>query len=126
MKYLKLYEEFGNEKRFVIDEKNHKFELFSNDDLVSESYFTIEKPDEWFDENYLTIYDLKTIENFQGKGFAKYLLNRIFDYVKNELEFNIITLVVYKDNEKAINLYLNSGFEIYLEYDDSYSLIKKL
>lgn len=125
MKYLKLYEDF-DEKRFIVDKKNYKFELFSNNVLVSETSFTIENADEWFDENYVTIYDLKTYENFRGKGFAKYLLEQIFDYVKNELGFNIITLIVYKDNKKAVNLYFNSGFEINIEYDDSYSLIKKL
>lgn len=46
--------------------------------------------------------------------------------MKNELKLNIITLIVYKNNYKAVNLYFKSGFEIYIEYEDSYSLIKNL
>ena len=124
----KKYKQFNEskEKGIEIDKKNHKFQLISNGDLVSESGFVIEQPDKWFNEPYVTIHDFKTFENFQGKGFAKYLLEQIFDYVKNELKLNIITLIVYKDNYKAVNLYFKCGFEIYVEYDDSYSLIKKL
>lgn len=80
----------------------------------------------FFHERYVTLYGLKTYQEFQGKGFARYLLQQIFNYVKNELKYNIITLIVYKDNIKAVNLYLNNGFKVFMEYDDSYSLIKKL
>ena len=126
---MKSYNQFINEdvtteKRFVIN--NNKFQLFLDNILVSETDFSIEQPDEWFDEKYATIFDLKTFKNFRGKGFAKYLLEQIFDYVKNELKLNIITLIVYKKNTKAVNLYFKCGFEIYKEYDDSYSLIKRL
>jgi len=55
-----------------------------------------------------------------------YLLEHIFNYVKNELKLNIITLIVYKNNIEAVNLYFKSGFRIYIEYEDSYSLIKNL
>jgi len=118
------------EKKIVIDKKNYKFKLFLDDILVSESSFRIEHPDKWFNEKYVTIHDLKTVKNFQGKGYAKYLLEQIFNYVKNELKINIITLLVYKNNYKAVNLYLKCGFEIYQDYDDnknqSFILIKKL
>ena len=123
MKHLKSYENI-NKPEIIIDD--NKFQLSLNNILISETKFTIEEPDEFFNEKYFTIYDLKTINEFQGKGFAKYLLNYIFKYVKNELKINIITLNVYKKNYKALNLYLNSGFEIYINYKNSYSLIKKL
>jgi len=93
---------------------------------VCESNFNIESPDEWFNEKYVSIYDLKTFEKFRRKGYAKYLLERIFEYVKNSFKLNIITLIVDKDNTNAVNLYFNNGFEIFMEYDESYSLIKKL
>lgn len=115
-----------NNKRFEVDNKNNKFKLFMDDVLVSESSFTIESPDKWFDEKYATLYDLETFSEFRGKGLAKYLLYQIFDYIKNDMSINIICLIVFKDNPKAINLYFRCGFEIYMEYDDSYSLIKKL
>jgi ribosomal protein S18 acetylase RimI-like enzyme len=110
-----------NDEQLVI-----KFQLFEKDNLVSESGFNIEQPDEWFDEKYVTIHDLTTFKEFRRKGFAKRLLEQIFDYVKNTLEINIITLIVYKDNFKAVNLYFDSGFKVFMEYDDSYSLIKNL
>lgn len=122
--FIEYLNETTTKLKFIIDK--NKFQLFLDDILIAESGFNIEEPDEWFNEKYVTIYDLKTIEKFQGKGYAKYLLEKIFDYVKNELKINIITLIVYKDNYKASNLYFKTGFEIFMEYDDSYSLIKKL
>lgn len=112
--------------KFIIDKKNFKFKLFLQNVLVSETSFTIEESDDWFNEKYVTLFDLKTYENFRNRGYAKYLLNKIFEYVKNILDLNIITIIVYKNNYKALNLYSNLGFNIYIEYDDSFSLIKKL
>lgn len=112
--------------KFIIDKKNFKFKLFLQNVLVSETSFTIEESDDWFNEKYVTLFDLKTYENFRNRGYAKYLLNKIFEYVKNILNLNIITIIVYKNNYKALNLYSNLGFNIYIEYDDSFSLIKKL
>lgn len=126
MKYIKTFEDINPYNiKFVVD--NRKFKLVIGRKIITESGFSIEEPDKYFNEKYVTLYDLKTIEDFQNKGFAKYLLKEIFNYVKNNLGINIITLIVYKDNIKAINLYLKYGFEIYIEYDDnSYSLIKNL
>lgn len=121
---IKKFNDYKNQKKFIIDKNN--FQLFLGDILVSESGFSIEQPDKFFDQKYLTLYNIKTDENFQGKGFAKYMLEQIFNYAKNILKINIITLIVYKNNTKAVNLYFNIGFEIYIDYDDSYSLIKKL
>ncbi len=131
MENIKLFLEFISEEitdkiKFVVDKKNNKFKLFLGNILVSESGFNIENKDKWFEQKYVIIHDFKTVEKFKGKGFAKYLLEQIFNYVKYELKFNIISLIVYKDNYKALNLYINNGFEIYIDYEDSYSLIKKL
>lgn len=118
-----ILNENKEDKKFVVDK--NKFKLFLNDILISNTGFSIEHPDKWFNEKYVTLYNLKTEDEFQGKGFAKYLLEQIFDYVKNKLKINIITLIVDKDNHKAINLYFKNGFEIFIEYDDSFSLVKK-
>jgi len=132
MKYLKRYNEsIESEKRFVVDKehpslKYGKFKLFLGDTLVSESGFTIEEPDEYFSQQYATLYSLKTFEKFQRKGFAKYLLEQIFNYVKNELKLNFITLNVDKKNNNAIELYFNIGFEIFISYDNAYTLVKPL
>lgn len=128
MESIKLFLEFINEnlseERFIVNK--NKFQLYLGDNLIAESGFDIIQPDEWFNEKYVILHNLKTNKNFQGKGFAKSLLEHIFNYVKNELKLNIISLVVYKDNDKAVNLYFKCGFEIYIEYDNSFSLIKKL
>lgn len=128
MNKIKLYHQFINEnvsnKNFVIED--NKFKLFSNNILVSESNFNIEEPDDFFNEKYISLYDIKTNEKYQGQGFAKYLMNKIFDYVKNNLNIKIITLIVDKDNYKATDLYFKIGFKIFIEYKDSFSLIKKL
>ena len=125
---VKSFKQFVNEnitdKKFVV--KNNKFELLIDNILVAETKFNIETEDEFFNEKYVSIYELETFEQYRGKGYAKYLLNEIFNYVKNKLKLNIITLIVDKDNTKAVNLYFNNGFEIFMEYEDSYSLVKKL
>lgn len=110
--------------QIIIDQ--NKFKLFINNILIAKTGFSIEVQDDWFNEKYMTLYNLKTVKQFQRKGFAKYLLESISNYAKNKFKLNIITLIVNKDNYKAINLYLNNGFTIFIEYDESYSLIKKL
>jgi ribosomal protein S18 acetylase RimI-like enzyme len=106
--------------------KNNKFELLIDNILVAETQFNIEDQDEFFNVKYVSIYELKTFKQFRGKGYARMLLNEIFNYVKHTLNINIITLIVDKDNINAVNLYFNTGFEIFMEYNDSYSLVKKL
>ena len=119
-----INENVENEKQFVVEQ--HAFKLLVNNVLVAETKYNIEQQDEFFNEKYVSIYELETFEQFRGKGYAKHLLNEIFNYVKNKLKLNIITLILDKDNTKAVNLYFNSGFEIFMEYEDSYSLVKKL
>jgi len=119
-----IKENLTNNLKFVTTK--NKFQLLLNNNIVTESGFSIENPDKYFNQKYATLYDLKTSKDFQRKGLAKYILDQIFNYVKNNLYINIIALIVYKNNPNAVNLYFNSGFEIFMEYDDSYSLIKKL
>ena len=84
---------------------NNKFQLIINNVLVGETKFNIEEPDEFFNENYVSIYELIIFEKFRNKGYAKILLNKFFCFVKNKLNLNIIVLIVDKNNHKAINLY---------------------
>lgn len=113
------------EKKFQVNK--NKFKLFVNNQLVAETGYNIEEPpDKFFNEKYLTLFNLKTFEQFQNRGYAKYLIQQIFIYTKNNLNLNLISLIVDKNNPKAYNLYINTGFEIFMEYEDSYALIKKL
>lgn len=119
--------EFLNEntsKKFTVD--GDEFKLILGEDLIAKSEFNVKPPDEWFDEKYVILHDLKTLEEFRGKGTGKNLLFEIFKYVKEVLKINIITLIVYKDNPIAVKLYRGAGFEMFIEYDDSYSLVKRL
>lgn len=128
MKAQFIYENIS-EKRFRVDKKNFIFKLFLGRTLVSKSNFSIEKPDELYDKKYVGIFKLGTKKEYRGKGFAKDLLENIFDYVKNELKIDHILLNVYKDNTNAVNLYFNTGFKIYKSYEeeDPYlTLIKNL
>lgn len=112
----------NSEKDFIVT--NNEFKLYIDKTLVCTVGYNIEEPDEFFDEKYISIYNVKTIEKFRCKGFAKYILNKIFIHAKNK--FNVITLIVYKNNKAALKLYYNLGFEKYMEYEDLYSLIKRL
>jgi ribosomal protein S18 acetylase RimI-like enzyme len=122
--------EQSTEKRFIVDKKDYKFQLFLGENLISKSYFVIEQPDELFNQKYVGLFKLETNSKFRRKGFMLYLLNNIFNYVKCELKINNILLNVHKDNSDALNLYFNIGFKIYKDYshDDEpyYTLIKEL
>ena len=117
MKYIKKFEKKEEQKIFIIDKTNNKFQLFLDDILVSETEYRIEKPDKWFKEEYVTIFNLRTINRFKRKGYAKYLLKQMFDYIKNDLKIDIITLLVFKNNEGAVKLYLGCGFEKFQDSD---------
>ena len=125
-----LNDQINSSKKFVSDVKGHKFQLFVGDELVAETNFNIEKPDWLFNEKYIGIFGLNTKEEHRRKGYMKYLMDQIFDYVRNKFNINYILLNVYKDNTAAVNLYQNMGFEIYRDYDEGegsyFTLIKKL
>ncbi len=124
MKHQKITKQL---EKFTVTK--NKFKLFIDNNLVSEANFTIEQPDKWFNKKYATLYNLKTFKKFRNQGFAKKLLNYIFQYIKNELKINTITLLVYKNNIPAINLYLTTNFKIFQNFENdnpSFILIKKL
>lgn len=130
-----LIEQLNKDKEFVVDTTNNIFLLFLNKTLVAHSYFSIEDPDELFNQKYVGLFKLITNKDFRGKGYMKYLLNEIFNYIKQNLDIHYILLNVYKSNENALKLYFNNGFEIYKDYDDDdddqeeepyFTLIKKL
>ncbi len=50
-------------------------------------------------------------DDFQGKGIGKTLMEHLINTAKNKNKKGLI-LTVYKDNEKALNLYKRYGFEI--------------
>ena len=62
MKFKHFVNENLTEKRFIVN--NNKFQLFLGNILITESDFSIEQSDEWFNQKYVTIFDLKTDEKF--------------------------------------------------------------
>lgn len=118
--------------KFVVDEKYRRFSLFLGDTKVSVAFFSIENPDELFNQKYVGVFKLLTNPEFRGKGYMGHLLEFIFDYIKNTLNIDYILLNVYKKNVGALNLYHKKGFEIYKDYDNDededpyFTLIKKL
>lgn len=123
--YTKLFE-FIDEKKFIIDNENGIFKLFLGDTLVARSYFYIEQADELFNQKYVGIFKVETNIAYRGKGYMRYLLEQIFNYVKNEFSIDYILLNVYKDNKNALNLYFKVGFEIYKDFDEYFTLIKNI
>lgn len=63
------------DKKFIV--KNNKFELLIDNILVAETKFNIETEDEFFNEKYVSIYELETFEQYRGKGYAKLLLRSV-------------------------------------------------
>lgn len=54
---------------------------------------------------------------FQGKGYGSAVFPLLLDRIKEEYRCNEIYLSVFKDNEKAINLYEKNGFRFNGEKD---------
>lgn len=52
---------------------------------------------------------LGVLEEYQGKGIATQLFNRVFEWAM-ENEITRLELTVIKDNDKAFNLYRKKGF----------------
>ncbi len=113
------------DKAFAVTKDRFKLKN-SNGVVVSECGFEVVNKDKWFNQKYVTLFDLKTKKEYRGKGFANELLNYIFKHVKNNEKVNIISLIVDKDNDKAIGLYKKCGFDVFIEYEDSYSMVKRL
>lgn len=69
----------------------------------------------WSRINRIEIWCVKTFEEFQRKGYATIMLQRVIKKYRS-CEKPLL-LYVYKDNHIAIHLYEKLGFEIIGEYD---------
>jgi GNAT superfamily N-acetyltransferase len=82
--------------------KNHFYHFILNDpEPVGYGHLDYECDKMWL--------GMCVFDSFAGKGYGKLILNNLID---NKAK-NILHLTVDKDNYKAINLYLNKGFQIY-------------
>ena len=77
----------------------------------------------------MELFDIAIDEKFQGKGYAKLLMNFMIDFAK-ENKCETIFLEVNKMNVKAIKLYEKFGFKTYAErknyYGDNDAVLMKL
>ena len=121
--------EYLNESIVFNNNENYgKFELKLDNNIVSETHYSINNPDEVFDKKYVALYALETNKNYRNMGYMRELLKNVFLYVKTELQIDYILLDVEKDNISAINLYNSNGFEIYKDdkKDKYFTMLKKL
>ena len=103
--FLHENSDFNSIKSFVRDGVLFFVELDDKKNLVS---FCSLKPilDEW------EIYDIATVPEYRKHGFAKKTAAEALDFAKKNGAKKIF-LEVRESNEKAINLYVNLGFEKY-------------
>jgi ribosomal protein S18 acetylase RimI-like enzyme len=121
--------EYLNESIVFNHNENYgKFEIKIDDNIVSETNYSVNKPDEVFNQKYVALYALETNNKYRNMGYMTQLLKNIFTFVKTELGINYILLDVEKDNTPAINLYNSNGFEIYKndKKDKYFTMLKKL
>ncbi|WNS42362.1 GNAT family N-acetyltransferase [Paenibacillus sp. MMS20-IR301] len=61
------------------------------------------------------IHNFCVLPDYQGKGYGGIVLRQIVDFLLQE-HYSSIRLGVVTENERALNLYLNAGFQINTEY----------
>lgn len=59
---------------------------------------------------YLYIHDVVVLHKFRGKGFGKYLIQKLID-ISTKRGYSKVTLEVREDNHTAQRVYKNLGFE---------------
>ncbi len=74
----------------------------------------------WLDESQIQITTLGVNHDYQNKGYAKRLMNHLFDYAKAK-QVESLSLEVRKSNEKAIGLYEHFKFKKAAIRKDYYS-----
>ena len=104
-------------KRSVNVISNHLITLILIDDNLPVGYAHIDYDDNkyWF--------GICILENYQGKGYGKKLMEYIFNHEKI-INIDNIYLTVDKINDIAINLYKKYNFYI-IEENDSYFMMRK-
>ena len=102
----KVFDDVWSKTSFLYEIKNKSYSfpyvLIVNGDLVG--YCVC-----WYFENELHIGNFAVDKKYQGKGFGKILMQKIFELFP---EYNQALLEVNHSNNIAINLYLKFGFEV--------------
>lgn len=88
--------------------------LYDNDTMVGFAMYGrfVENDEEriWFDRYLID-------EHFQGRGYGKYFMKQVLDFLTTKYHCHSIYLSVYDDNIFAIQLYEKMGFHFNGELD---------
>lgn len=96
-----------NHEMYVIEDENKIIGSFTLSSYDDPDYKNIEWLSE--DKKFLYLNRLVILPTEQGKGYAKHAMKFIEKYAINN-NYDVIRLVVYKDNKYAIGLYKKLGF----------------
>ena len=105
-------------KNFVND-KTKSFLVYEKDDKIL-AYAMLEfvtKPETSYryEQKYLEVQELGTLEGFKGKGYGKLVMQKVEEIAKQN-NFNQIQLNMWTFNDKVLNFYEKIGFENYRKY----------
>lgn len=87
------------------------FGLFKSSKLIGElrAMYQSEEEDKVTPEKRAYLYAFRIHEHYQGKGFGKYLAGQVIDRLA-EKGYSELTIGVEDDNERAIHIYKQFGF----------------
>ena len=98
------------------------FGLFKGSKLIGELHvmYQSEEEDKVIPEKRAYLYAFRVHKNDQGKGLGKYLAGQVIDRLA-EKGYSELTIGVEDDNERAIHIYKQFGFDelIARKYEDS-------
>lgn len=63
-------------------------------------------------KNHVGYIAIMVNSDFHGKGVGSALMDKIIDMADNELKLKRLELSVFKENERALNLYKKFGFQV--------------
>jgi ribosomal protein S18 acetylase RimI-like enzyme len=77
--------------------------------------------DKWFDKEYASVHDLWTKPSERNRGLATELMRECIGRFKS-MGMCAVTLIVGRNNWRALELYRKLGFRTFIEYDDELCL----
>ena len=68
-----------------------------------------------YEQKYLEVQELGTLEGFKGKGYGKQIMQRVEEIAK-ENNFNQVQLNMWSFNDTVLKFYEKIGFKNYRKY----------
>jgi ribosomal protein S18 acetylase RimI-like enzyme len=103
--------------KIQVDQNKNKLLLIYNNKVIGYCWFNIYDNNniKYPNKKVFELHSFNIYEYFRNKKFGTYFMNEIIKYVKN-LNYDIISLQVMKNNEPALKLYKKFGFDLFKEY----------